>query len=85
MVVRDHRTLAGMERAGYIIRNGKPGETERHWTGRAVPVITVKEGPKLRSWSETFTYRGHEYQIRYFDGCFHPFVWRTDTAAPSFV
>ena len=84
-IVSDHRILRGMETAGYIIRNGKPGQTERHWTGQQVPVITVSEGPKLTHWYQTFTYKGVEYRIKYFNGCFHPFVVRLGETMPSFV
>ena len=84
-IIRDHRILAGMERQGFILRNGSPRLTERHWTGVQVPVITVKPGPKLRYGNEIFKYRGSEYRIMYFDGCFHPFVTRVGAPLPAFV
>jgi hypothetical protein len=87
VIVTDHRTLRGMEIAGYINRNGHAKSRERHWSGLPVRVCHVSEGPKLKHWSQRFTYRGHEYQLHYFDGCFHPFVCRMDTGfpLPSFV
>lgn len=86
-IVSDFRTLKGMERQGFIICNGRPRSRERHWTGRYVRVITVQEGPKLTNWYDVFTYRGKDYRIRYFDGCFKPFVIRLDSALrlPYFV
>lgn len=73
-LITDHRVLAGMERAGFIIRDGKPGDTTRHWTGARAKVVTVDAGPKLKHWGEVFDYKGKPYQIRYFDGCMSPFV-----------
>lgn len=84
-IVNDHRVLASMERAGFIIRNGKPNQTERHWTGRHVPLITVEAGPALEFWHTPFTYKGKEYRIKYFDGCFYSFVVRLDVPHPTFV
>lgn len=86
-VTTDHRTLAAMERAGFIVRNGRTGETERHWTGSQVPVVTVQAGPKLRNWYDVFEYKGEQYRLRYFDGCFKPFVTRygPDVKLPSWV
>lgn len=81
-IVTDHRILAGMERAGFIVRDGKPGDTVRHWTGKRVKVITVKEVKKIQ-----FQYKGNTYRIKYFDGCFSPFVVRVGSGVeyPSFV
>jgi hypothetical protein len=84
-IVRDHRILAGMERAGFIERNGRAGQTERHWTGRQVKVITVSAGPKLEKSYQPFTYKGKQYKISYFDGCFHPFVVELGKPIPPFV
>lgn len=86
-IVRDFRTLKALERKGFITCDGNPKSRERHWTGAAVRVITCHEGPRLNHWYDRFTHNGHEYQLQYFDGCFHPFVVRLDTSAPrpSFV
>ena len=84
-IVGDFRTLKALERAGYVTLNGSPKSRERHWTGAYVRVITVGEGPKLSRWYDPFTHRGVEYRIKYFDGCFHPFVVRTGVPLPSFV
>ncbi len=85
-VITDHRTLRGMEIAGFIVRNGQSASRERHWTGMRVRICHVEAGPKLASWSRPFTYRGSEFRLKYFDGCFKPFVVRTDAVnLPSFV
>ena len=82
MIVTDHRTLRGMETAGFINRNGSPKSRERHWTGASVRVYHVSEGPKLKHWSQVFSYKGKAYQLRYIDGCFHPFVATLDDRTP---
>lgn len=84
-IVGDFRTLNALARAGYVTLNGRPSQTERHWTGGQVKVITVRPGPRLESSWQRFTHRGTEYQIQYFDGCFHPFVTRTGVPRPAFV
>ena len=84
-IVSDFRTLKGMERQGFVILRGGPNSRERHWTGLQVKVITVKPGDRLNDWGQPFTYRGNQYRIEYFDGCFHPFVTRVGVAKPAFV
>lgn len=84
-IIRDHRVLGGMERAGFIIRNGGPKSRERHWSGASVPVITVEPGPKLRYSGDVFTYKGTQYRLKYFDGCFKPFVTRYGAVLPAFI
>ena len=83
-IVTDYRVLRAMERHGFIVtRDGY----ERHWTGRTTRNYFVREGPKLENWYDVFTYCGKDYRLRYFDGCFHPFVTRLDSALrlPAFV
>ena len=82
-IVSDGRTLNAMEKAGFITRDGRG--FERHWTGASVRVITCHAGPKLSVWYEVFTYKGKEYRLEYFDGCFKPFVVRVGEPKPSFV
>lgn len=60
-IVADHKTLAAMERKGFIVRNGKGRDRERHWTGEMVPVITVAPGPKLEQWYTPFEFNGVMY------------------------
>ncbi len=79
-MVTDGRILRGMARQGFI--EWTPG-LERHWTGQTVKRVHVNEGPKLKGMR--FIYRGVDYQLRYVDGCFHPFVFRVDASVPSFV
>ena len=81
-MVTDYRTLNGMARQGFIVF--QPG-FDRHWTGLRAKRCFVAEGPKLEAWYQPFVYRGHEYRLHYVDGCFHPFVFRTDAHVPAFV
>lgn len=81
-IVRDYRILKALERRGFIItRDGR----ERHWSGHVVRNYFVREGPKLENWWQPFEYKGSDYRIEYFDGCFHPFVVRIGVPRPSFV
>lgn len=81
-MVTNPRTLRAMARAGWILwEDGR----ERHWTGLTVKRRHVQPGPKLDDWSQTFCYRGHDYRLRYVDGCFHPFVFRVGARIPEFV
>jgi len=84
-IVTDHRILRGMETKGFILRNGSPVSRERHWTGHQVRIVHVTAGPKLYNWYDVFSYRGVDYRLRYFDGCFKPFVTRLNAGLPSFV
>lgn len=81
-IVRDYRVLRALERRGFIVcRDGY----DTHWTGRRVRNYFVREGPKLDDWYQPFTYKGIEYRITYFDGCFHPFVVKCGVPLPAFV
>lgn len=86
-IVTDHRMLRGMEIKGFIIRNGGPKSSEKHWTGLQVKILHVTKGPRLENWYDVFSYRGTDYRLRYFDGCFKPFVTRLDAglSLPQFV
>ena len=82
-IVNNRNTLKGMAKAGFIL--WEDGYTTRHWTGVEVPVIFVREGPRLENWYDEFEYRGKRYRLRYFDGCFHPFVCEVGKELPEFV
>jgi hypothetical protein len=81
-MVTNPRTLRAMTKQGFI--EWTPG-IDRHWSGQRVRVTYVHAGPKLQNWSDTFRYRGHDYRLHYVDGCFKPFVFRTDERLPAFV
>ena len=81
-IVCDYRLLNGMERAGFI--ETRPGY-DRHWTGTRVRNYFVHAGPKLPEWYTPFEYKGVTYRLRYFDGCFHPFVTVLGSSVPSFI
>lgn len=84
-IVGDFRLLKAMERKGYITCDGNPRSRTKHWTGLQARVITCHAGPKLADWWQIFEYKGVEYRLEYFDGCFHPFVVRMGYQKPSFV
>ena len=72
-VVKDMRTLRAMERQGLIIFDRNTGKTVRHWTGLLVKAVYVDSyGPNANG--RPFIYNGIEYGLKYFDGCFSPFV-----------
>ena len=81
-MITNPRTLRAMTRAGWI--EWVDG-TERHWTGLYIKRRHVQSGPRLKNWYDTFHYRGREYRLRYVDGCFRPFVFRSDVKPPAFV
>lgn len=81
-MVTNPRTLRAMAKHGFI--EWAP-RLERHWTGATVRRLHVQPGPKLADWYSPFVYRGAEYRLRYVDGCFHPFVFKTSDRPPSFV
>lgn len=85
-VVTNMRTLRAMSKAGFIKLSPETGKTVRHWTGQRVNARYVDcGGPKMPR-SLRFEWRGVEYTLKYFDGCFCPFVVRADaTNLPSFA
>jgi len=68
--VRNGRVLRAMERAGHF---SKPPEHVRPkgamWGSGYAYVDTKPDKPSC------FNYRGSNYEIRYIDGCFLPFVF----------
>ena len=62
-----------MIKAGLVIEHDDYKHKKvRHWSGSMVPVYYVAgvaEGVQ-----EQFTYKGRQYELKYFDGCFAPFV-----------
>lgn len=86
-IVTDHRTLRGMEIKGFIDRNGTAKSRERHWSGATARICHVQPGPRFANcnWWEPFKYRGKEYRLEYFDGCFHCFVVELGKPKPKFV
>lgn len=81
MFVTDGRTLSAMNRAGFIVWSRS---TVRHWTGRPVKVCYVDAGPNIDRF-DRFTYHGEQYELRYLDGCFNPFVFKVGAKAPAFA
>jgi hypothetical protein len=76
-VVPDLASLKAMARAGLIRLHADTGQKVRHWTGRMVTAFYV-DG--TGSGDEPFVYKGRHYRLKYFDGCFSPFVVDMDFA-----
>jgi len=80
-VIMDLRTLKGMAAKGHITLARETGCKVRHWTGQTVVARYVDNAAK-REWE----YKGIKYRLHYFDGCFCPFVVRSDAVnLPKFA
>ena len=78
-IVKDYRILKALERRGHITcMDGKV----RHWSGIQTRVYYVDYGTNP---ARNFTYNGKDYELKYFDGCFNPFVVERGKPVPSFV
>lgn len=75
--------LQGMAKAGLIVLHGDTGKQVRHWTGRTVKALYVSDvRPGV---AQPFEFRGRKYKLRYFDGCFCPFVVPADYTGDGVV
>ena len=82
-IIGDMRILKGMRDAGLIVFDKATGEMVGHWTGATVKAVYVDDvAPGIE---QPFTYKGKQYRLKYFDGCFCPFVCREGAQVPSFV
>lgn len=84
MIVNNINTLRGMARRGFISLHPMTWKVERHWTGMMVRNVFVQEVPG-RQWNAPFEYKGKKYRLRYFEGCFHPFVVTLDDDGKTYV
>ena len=82
-VVTDIRTLRDMATAGHIKLAPATGKKVNHGTGQPIKAYYIDDavGPTH------FTYNRVKYRVKYFDGCFNPFVVEDvdDRELPSFV
>jgi hypothetical protein len=60
--------LKAMARSGHINLHPDTGYKVKHWTGTWVKTYYVETGQRR------FEYKGRIYGVRYFDGCYAPFV-----------
>lgn len=60
--------LRAMAKRGLITLSPDTGLKVQHWTGQEVTACYISAGPY------NFEYKGKKYGVRYFDGCFNPFV-----------
>jgi hypothetical protein len=66
-----------MARAGFVKLHADTGKEVCHWTGQIVTACYV-DG--IGSSLEPFVYKGRHYRLKYYDGCFSPFVVDMDAA-----
>lgn len=72
-IVTDSHTLKALARAGWIVLPPEHGRKVRTAIGDGVCKYVV-DGERLEDWCKPFTHGGKLYRLRYFDGCFKPFV-----------
>ena len=80
-IVTDLRVLKAMAKANLILLDDDTGKPVRHWTGAVGKATYIWDAVK----ANPFTYKGVQYKVQYFDGCFKPFVCRVGEPLPSFV
>lgn len=80
-IVHDLRVIKAMAKKGLVELSQDTGEKVRHWTGRTVKAVYISSGPY------EFEYKSKRYGVRFFDGCFNPFVVDLEDPSPkaSFV
>lgn len=71
-VVPDIRTLKRMAKAGLITLHRDTGLKVRHWTGQTITAHYVDD--VCQGVQQPFEFGGKHYRLKYFDGCFSPFV-----------
>jgi hypothetical protein len=69
MTVRNLNTLKAMERAGHIKLHPKTGTKITGLYSRDYFICYYVDDGQSK-----FTYKGSIYGVKYFDGCFYPYV-----------
>jgi hypothetical protein len=82
-VVADLRKLKAMAKAGIIELHRDTGLQVRHWCGPLVRALYVKGrvDRKFIPWK----WRGRTYELKYFAGCWSPFVIDVELAEQADV
>jgi hypothetical protein len=70
-MITNMRTLRATAKAGHIKLHRDTGFRVRHWLGPWVRAVYVNGLDSKRR----FRYRGQDYELRYLEGCFSPFVF----------
>jgi len=70
-----------MAKLGLIELHADTGMLVGHWSGGETRAFYIEKA-LVRT---PFEYEGRKYDVRYFDGCFNPFVWPADVKSPGFV
>lgn len=90
-IIQDMKLLREMAKAGHIVLHEDTGKKVRHWTGQMVTAYYIDGVMTNSSWKFRFRHltirgKGVDYAIKYFDGCFCPFVVMLDgDLGPAFV
>ena len=77
-VVPNISTLRAMAKAGLIKLHNDTGQKVGHWTGSTITAFYV-DGV-CKGVQEPFEFKGRKYKLKYFSGCFNPFVVDIDYA-----
>lgn len=77
-VVPGVETLKAMARAGLIKLHADTGKKVRHWSGQITTAYYIDD--VCAGVCRPFKFLGREYTLKYFDGCFCPFVVDIDFA-----
>jgi len=78
--------LKAMERRGLVKFARGTGCVVNHWTGIPVKATYVDDyGDNVKHSHRGFEYKGKMFKVKYFDGCFNPFVVEVGTKLPEFV
>lgn len=64
--------LKAMAKAGLIKLHSDTGKRVGHWTGQTVTAYYIDD--VCDGVQQPFTHDGRQYRLKFFDGCFYPFV-----------
>ena len=86
-IVNHLKMLKHMASQGFIKLDPETGQKVRHWTGHTVMAYYVNDGDREFEFNgKPYGAPNGRYGVRYFDGCFKPFVVFLDNKpGPQFV
>lgn len=71
-VVPPVKVLRKMAKAGLIKLHADTGKKVGHWTGATTTAYYIDDA--CEGVTQPFFFEGLSYRLKYFDGCFNPFV-----------
>lgn len=80
-VVAKLAVLRAMARAGLIKLHPHTGRKVRHWSGQTVTAHYVDD--TCPGVGRRFEFQGRQYQLKYLEGCFFPFIFDVSAAAEN--